>query len=190
MCHKDSPPVDCFADAHLLSSTTNSALPTHGRFDRLREAGCRQAEVWNRNARSLAERPPLATASLNKKGACVLNERFIEGLGQGTPQRPHAFPARSSAVCLSFRSSTTTMMFSRSPFAVLLAVAAVGVKGSHVESSKPLGSIRFCTDYGFNGTCYFHEVPGGGAPCIDLRLDNDTARSFGSDPGIACVGFK
>jgi len=50
------------------------------------------------------KRSPFATVSLNEKPHAY--KRFkLQGLAQGIPQRPHAFPPRSSTVCLSFRSS-------------------------------------------------------------------------------------
>jgi len=85
------------------------------------------------------------------------------------------------------------MSFYRNPFVAFLAasIVAVGIKGSPVEPSTSLGTVRFCSDYGLKGNCDSYQVPADSTPCKDLDESfNNAAYSFASDPGMNCVGFE
>ena len=82
------------------------------------------------------------------------------------------------------------MVFSMNLPAALLAVAAVGVKGSPAEPPQSLSTAVFCPEYGFKGNCNFYNVS------VDVQCKNidgpfdNSAYSFASDPGIKCIAFE
>jgi len=85
------------------------------------------------------------------------------------------------------------MLFSRNLFVTLLAVAATGVKGESLLGPKKeiLGWASLCTGYRGEGACYGFQVEANNTQCHELQgMLNDTARSFGTDPWIGCVGFE
>jgi len=94
---------------------------------------------------------------------------------QGIPQQFYTFPALRSS---------TTMLFSRNLFAVLIAVAAVGVNGSPVKRDDP-NTIFACKGKKWGAECDHFPVNLG--VCTDVRSDyNDLISSFGPPPDVTC----
>jgi len=76
-------------------------------------------------------------------------------------------------------------MFNRNLFAALLAVAAVGVKGSPINFGDEIGIAKFCVGKYFQEPCVPYSV--GFQECSELYNEfNDSIYSFKGDPNLNC----
>jgi len=78
-------------------------------------------------------------------------------------------------------------MFYRNLFASLLAVAAIGVKGSPIEPGDNLGTVKFCINTFYQEPCAPYSP--GHSDCNDLFGEfNNNIRSFiANGPRVYCV---